>query len=417
MSNSQLKIVPVEALKATIKSHVLWTVSPSKGKRADLSYGALAGMDVSELDLRGIVFAGADLGRARFDRCGLVEADFFGSNLTEASLREAKLGRAILRGARLSGADLEGADLRDADLREGVLYRYRGPKRVGSVEVAGAAEGPMTNFFRADLSNAKLSGSVFRGARLAGSIMSNAQMVDADFSGCDLTGSDLRGADLSGANFTDAKMSGVKLLGISLKKTVFTRADLTGLMPEDLHQVKDWAPDAKFDPPPVNDRRNFDAVLAEHEKWLDSDGRDGKQAVFERADLSGIDLSERLLRLIVFRRCSLIGALFAGAQIFAVDFSGSDLRQALFRRAMVSGGRFDDADLSTADLTECRVAPLPLSGAGGGQIVTSFRGAKLSRSTFAGAVVVAADFANTALDGGGLGEQATETATPRPAQS
>jgi uncharacterized protein YjbI with pentapeptide repeats len=416
MTNPQLKIVPADALKAAVKSHLLWTVSPAKGKRADLSYSALSGIDLSGLELRGIVLVGADLARARFDRCGLVEADFFGSNLTEASLRGAKLGRAILRGARLSGADLEGADLRDADLREGVLYRYRGPKRVGGVELSGAAEGPMTNFFRADLSNARLSGSVFRGARMAGAIMANATMVDADFSGCDLTGSDLRGADLSGANFTDAKMSGVKLLGVALKQTLFSGADLTGLMPEDFNQVKDWAPDAKFDPPPVNDRRNFGAVLAQHEKWLESDGREGKQAVFERADLSGMDLSERLLRLVVFRRCSLAGALFAGTQLFAVDFSGSDLRQALFRGAVVNGGRFDDADLSTADFRECRIAPLPLAGEGGGQIVTSFNGAKLTRNTLAGAIVVAGDFANTALDERGPREDAAGSSTPRPAQ-
>jgi len=399
MANPSLKTLTPEALKAAIKAHLVWTQAPAKGKRGDLSYSALSGLDVAGLDLHGIILVGADLARAKFDRCNLIEGDLFGSNLTDASLRDARLHGANLRGARLSGADLEGADLREADLREGVIYRYQGIKRGGSVETAGAAEGPLTNFFRADLSNAKLSGSVFRGARMAGAILANATLANADFSGCDLTGSDLRGADLSGANFTEARMAGVKLLGIAVKNTVFTGADLTGLMPEDFHQVQSWARDAKFDPPPVNDRKNFEAVLVEHEKWLESDGREGRQAIFERADLSGIDLGGRLLRLVVFRRCSLVGARFGKAELYAVDFSGSNLRQALFRGATVSGGRFEEADLSAVDMTECRIQPLPLAGAGGGQIVPSFRGATINRASLAGAIVIAADFSDTALAG------------------
>jgi uncharacterized protein YjbI with pentapeptide repeats len=168
-----------------------------------------------------------------------------------------------------------------------------------------------------------------------------------------------------------------------------------------LKQVKSWARDAKFDPPPVNNRENFAAVIEAHEKWLQSDGREGQQAVFERADLSRLDLSGKLLRLVVFRRCSLSGADFGEARIFAVDFSGSDLRQALFRGAKVSGGRFDGADLTGADLSGCRIAPLPLAG-GGGQIATSFRSAQISRSVFAGADVLAGDFSETSLAGTGF---------------
>jgi uncharacterized protein YjbI with pentapeptide repeats len=67
----------------------------------------------------------------------------------------------------------------------------------------------------------------------------------------------------------------------------------------------------------------------------------------------------------------------------------------------VSGGRFDGADLSHADMAGCRIAPLPLAGEGGGQIVTSFRGATLAPSTFAGAEVVSADFAETAMQDAG----------------
>jgi uncharacterized protein YjbI with pentapeptide repeats len=216
-----------------------------------------------------------------------------------------------------------------------------------------------------------------------------------------MTGVDLRGANLSRTNFTSAKLTGAKMVGVSIDKTVFTGADLTGLMPEDLNQVKSWARDAKFDPPPVNNRDNFAAVLATHEKWLQSDGREGSQAVFERADLSRIDLSDRLLRLVVFRRCSLAGADFSQARIFAVDFSGSDLREARLRNAKINGGRFDGSDLSSAEMSGCRIAPLPLAG-GGGQIATSFRGAKIARAAFAGADVLAGDFSETIFAGTGF---------------
>jgi uncharacterized protein YjbI with pentapeptide repeats len=282
-------------------------------------------------------------------------------------------------------------------LREGLLYRHHGRGR-GEMEIDSIVEGEETNFFRADLSNAKLGKSIFRGAKMSGAILANASLADADFSGCDLTGSDMRGADLSGANLTDAKLIGARLVGVTINKTILTNADLTGLTAEDIAEVKPWAKDAKYDAEPlVRTAILPDEVLAAHEQWIASNGREGKQAIFDGADLSRADFSNKILRLVTLRNCNLVGAKFTATRLFAVDLSGSDLRHTDFRGARIVGTRFDRTDLFNANFSGSRIGALPLVGSGGNKLHTSFRGSTVSRGVLAGADVLEADFSGSPL--------------------
>ena len=95
MANPDLKLLSTDALKTIVKGHLLWTKAPSKGKRGDLSYCALPGINVAGLDLHGMILAGADLSGADLGGCDLSDCDFFGSNLANANLRKAKLSRAV----------------------------------------------------------------------------------------------------------------------------------------------------------------------------------------------------------------------------------------------------------------------------------------------------------------------------------
>ena len=243
----ELRTISGDALREALQAHVLWLKFPSRGRKGDLSFCNLPGVDLSRIDLRRISLSGANLSSARLAGANFSDADFFGANLDGANLRETQLNRANLRGVRLRAADLEGAVLQDADLREGILFRHQGAVRTGRMEMVALTQVDSTNFMRADLSNAKLSRAVFRNAHLNGAILLNAEMHDADFAGADLSDTDLRGADLGHTNFTGARLRGARLAGVVIDRTTFSNADLTGLDPEDSRTLRPWAPDARFD--------------------------------------------------------------------------------------------------------------------------------------------------------------------------
>lgn len=87
----------------------------------------LRGVDLSRLDLTGVILRGADLTGANLSRCDLSgvilsQAILQWADLEFAKLRDAVLSDASLRGADLTHADLSGAYLYDADLRGVCLH-------------------------------------------------------------------------------------------------------------------------------------------------------------------------------------------------------------------------------------------------------------------------------------------------------
>jgi uncharacterized protein YjbI with pentapeptide repeats len=391
-----LKILTAGDVKTVISAHLSWMRSPSRGQRGDLSFCQLSGFDLSGLILRGMKFAGARLSKVNLSGCDLGESDFFGANLDNVNLSKAKLKGASLRAVRLRGANLEGADLQDVDLREGILYRHEKGTRTGDMAADNAAEGEETNFFRADLTGAKLAGAKFRNAHMAGAILVDATLSRADFAGCDLTGADLSGADLTGADFRGAKLTGARLGGVQLNHTNFEGADLRGLTQEDQDTMRSWATGATLDPLPVRDRAGLEETLQAHERWLETDGGEGRRAVFEEANLAKTSFAGRTIRMAIFRRCNLVAANFTDARLFAVDFAGSDLRQAVFRRAQIFGVRFDGADMFNVEFADSVIGTLPLVGNPGGAMRTSFHGTAIASRDLVGAKTVEADFFDAA---------------------
>ena len=77
---------------------------------------SLLSIDVSSMNLSGLVAREAVLRNANFSCSTLVGADFKGTNLTNASFREAVLSGVNFRDADLEGVDFAAADLRGADL-------------------------------------------------------------------------------------------------------------------------------------------------------------------------------------------------------------------------------------------------------------------------------------------------------------
>ena len=91
-------------------------------------------------------------------------------------------------------------------------------------------------------------------------------------------------------------------------------------------------------------------ILSEHEKWLDSNGKEGKRADLSyrnlrKADLSGAHLSEANLSGANLSRANL-----SVADLFGADLSGTNLSRANLFGANLSGANLSGANLSRANL-------------------------------------------------------------------
>ena len=148
----------------------------------------LEDVDLSRLELKGMIFSNANLARA----------NLFGANLEEANLLSANLLSANLSGANLFSADLEDANLIHADLED-------------------------ANLFGADLSDSNL-----KGANLSNADLSDANIVDANLSGANLAEANLSGAELESAKLPRANLSNTNLAGVNLEYSNLESANLEG---------------------------------------------------------------------------------------------------------------------------------------------------------------------------------------------
>ncbi len=82
-------------------------------------------------------------------------------------------------------------------------------------------------------------------------------------------------------------------------------------------------------------------VLEAHEKWVQSDKKEGK-----RADLSGANLLTANLEGVSLRWANLQGAV-----LFRANLQGADLREADLQGAKLGGANLASADLREADLS------------------------------------------------------------------
>ena len=113
-------------------------------------------------------------------------------------------------------------------------------------------------------------------------------------------------------------------------------------------------------------------VLREHEKWLDSNGEEGKRTDLSYTDLSYADLS---------------GANLFWANLFRANLSGADLSKADLSRAYLF-----EANLSGANLSGANLSRAILSGA-------NLSGANLSGANLSGADLWVADLSRVNLSG------------------
>lgn len=119
----------------------------------------------------------------------------------------------------------------------------------------------------------------------------------------------------------------------------------------------------------------LDSALLAHREWLESEGRQGRQADLRNADLSGRS--------------------FWRADLRRARFDGSDLRSADLDHADLRGATFDHASLEQASLWNARLANARLCE-------TVLRGANLDHADLCGATLSGADCTDASFWGARL---------------
>jgi len=377
----------IENIKGIIIAHQSWLKRKTGGKRADLSFRNLNGLNLPKIDLTGAKLSGASLCGAKLMGANLTQVDLFGADLEGANLTGANLAGADLRGANLHKAALTDSILRGADLRAGAIMADGG----GTAKQGGTTR----------LTEAQMERSILAGANFAGCDLSGADLNDADLSGAELTGAVLVGTDLSGATLDGAAFGGTVIDQATLSRTYIPFA----LPPEAI---------ANPSYTDMSAAAFLDAVAA-HERWVDSEGREGQRLDLDLVSVTGTDLSGRVLSAARLRRCRFKNAKWAKVGLEMADLSYCDLEGGDLSEADLRGTTLRRAHLAAAKLAGANGKPLML--AGGKPWPTNFDGADLSfadlrNAALGDALLGSAKLDGAKLDGSGIKPPDPESAPP-----
>jgi uncharacterized protein YjbI with pentapeptide repeats len=301
--------------------HADFVAGRRSGKRAMLEGCDLRGLDFSHMNFR--------------------DSHFINCRFDESAGRSVCFANAALRGSSFDRADLTSADFQKADLRS------------VSFEEANVAD---ACFDRSDMRQDIHSegAASFKGAILTRANFAESKLKNADFSGALLAKTNLSNADLRGASFRNAEMKETQIGGAMLIDSDFSGAVLDKSMEGkiDMNVVK--GPNFK-----KLDSARLEKILADHEAWILSLGKKGSRADFTAADLSGLDLSKRILALADFSGAKLAETKFDGAWLMAANFNGANMSRARLVEADLRGADFSAAHQRDIDVRDCRIGALP----------------------------------------------------------
>ena len=91
-------------------------------------------------------------------------------------------------------------------------------------------------------------------------------------------------------------------------------------------------------------------VLAEHKKWLVSEGKEGKRANLRKTDLSGRDLQKTVLN-----KANLYKAEFVGSNLRKVEIENGNIQKANFYYANLQKANLSLSDFRKADLSNSNI--------------------------------------------------------------
>lgn len=339
---SGLSRISTAELETALYAHSAFVAHVNGGRRGRFVSRDLANVDLSNRVLSGADFTGADLSGANLRLAEFVETTLYCCDMRRVDGRYANFSHADMRGAMLSGSLMTHAKLNYADFREGRLMRMANDDQQ-LIARSGTADN--VNF-----GYSSLCGANFENARLEG----------ANFSGAILHASHFKGAKLANAVFEGAVLEEVDLDEMDL--------------PSDILKSCILAPTATA----KSERSQQIARLDQHQRWIATDGRDGRAAVFDGEDLRPLadDLSRYKLTAISAKGVIAVALDFARLELQGANFEDADLRGANFEGADLRGVRLKNARLGHAKFTGADLRPLQM--ASGDVMVCDFSGAELA---------------------------------------
>jgi uncharacterized protein YjbI with pentapeptide repeats len=198
-------------------------------------------------------------------------------------LRHAGLGPdrrldASRRSARVQPArrQPDRADLFEADLREGQIAaadRKEGYRIIEPVQREAQAHGAI--LAGANLERSRLSGIIATKADFSDAILKDAKLVRANLKQANFNGANLAGADLSGANLFGADLRNAVLVGAKTMSWNINDTNMDGAL-TDKASGKDVS------------EMPYEQMIADHARWCETGGAEGKPSVFDRADLRNL---------------------------------------------------------------------------------------------------------------------------------
>ena len=93
---------------------------------------------------------------------------------------------------------------------------------------------------------------------------------------------------------------------------------------------------------------DLERILADHEKWVETEGKEGSKANLRRANLEWANLLDAKLGGANLRSANLEGAYLFRANLYGADLHGARLHGAKLQGANLQQADFDCADLQGA---------------------------------------------------------------------
>lgn len=317
---------------------------------ANLADWDLAGLVVSNLDLTGADLSGADLMEAVMTGCCLDRATLSGARLTGSSMELSRAEGALFDRTDFAGAELSGCALSGASFAGATIAgtAFEDCVMIGA-DIAGAYA-DRSSFVLSDLAGASFAPAP--GAALAGEVLpgrsiltrasfEGATLAGTDFTGAILTGANLRSAEIDGACFAKTLLSGVDLRDLGTAHADFTGAELGA---SELGREQ-FGPAMR----PVVELRNHEADTIARIEALTV-----REAV-ETAVHRGLDLAGVVLKGENLAGARLDGARFAGANLSKADLSGASLRNADVTDADLKRANLTGVDATGTDLAAARL--------------------------------------------------------------
>ena len=188
---------------------------------------------------------------------------------------------------------------------------------------------------------------------MVGSMATNADFSDAIMTNMNFHGADLRGARLMGADLTGSDLEGVRFEGANFNSTILTGSNFDLLKNHDI-DVSQAITDKNVGPSVTDLVVPLMKQITEHQLWVETSGKDGKQL-----NLTGYDLRE--LGTLKTQKLTALRAPYAkffGMNLYRIELQSAHLEGADFRRCDL-----DEADFRGTDLQGARFSHATLRGA------------------------------------------------------